>query len=619
MAKNRKERNIRGPGLGAGIRVPDQPPQSARQNPSPTLRADVDGGRLMRDTDSLTRKDYVERLEELRAVTNKGWVSRWKDIRDNIMPERGLFEGEQPNTGEVSFKKVLDTRVRKYNANLAAMMQAGMTSPARAWFRLGVPYPELERRHKVKLYLSECEKIMYQAYRRSNFYDSVHTVYLESSGFGTNVLYGEENYSRLLSYRAFTIGEYYLDTNSTGEVDTLYRVVPMTARQVGQKFQKSRMSTTLQNALEKTPGAYFKALHVICPRRDYDRNRLDSLSMPFKSVWIELDTQNQDTGLLGEGGYMEKPFMAARWDVVGANVYGIGPGWYTLPEIKSLYQGRADYMKAVHKMIDPPMLVPPEYRDRIVHLPGGQNYGDEQIKPLYQITPDIPAIIQVNNDCREAIKEGFFNDLFIFLMNNPDSTATEILARQEEKMLLLGPIIERLENDFFDPCVARHFAVLNRSGMLPPAPEELRGVELRIDYISQLAMAQKEVGTRSIQKTVTFGLELSKFNPEIMDKLDLDQALDEFHELTGSPPTIVRPDEQVQGIRVQRAQAVQAQAKAQQALEMAKIMPQAAQTLSQTPVASGGTALDSIMGAGNPPLTEPLGPPAGPRPFGLPG
>lgn len=621
MGKNSKKREARRPDLGAGIRVPDQQQgQQQAVNASPTLNSDVAGGKLLRDTDAMTRQDYLERYEELRGQTQKGWLNRWKDIRANTMPERGLFDGDIPNTGNVDFSKVLDIRTRKYLGNLAAMLQAGLTSPARAWFRLGTPYPELAKRQAVRLYLAECEKIMYQALRRSNFYDSIHSVYIECPGFGTNLLYGEEDFERLMSFRSFTIGEYLLDANHTGQTDTLFRVVNMTARQMGQKFKKDRLSVAVQNSLRDKPGDYHRVLHVICPRKDYDRAKKDNLNMPFKSVWLEVDGRGErEYGILGEGGYVEQPFMAARWDVVGSNVYGVGPGWYTLPEIKTLYSARGDFMTSVHKVNNPPMLVPPEYRDRIVHLPGGQTYGDEQIKPLYQINPDLANMDRFIADSREAIKEGFYNDLFIFLMTNPDATATEILARQEEKMLLLGPTIERLENDLLDPVVSRVFAVLNRAGMLPPAPEELKGMELRIEYISQLAAAQKEVGTRSIQKTVTFGLELAKFQPDLMDKLDLDKAVDEFHELTGSPPAIVRPEEQVQAIRAKRQAELQAQAQAQHQLEMAKVMPQAAQTLSQTPVGAGNNALDSIMGAGNPVQTEPLGPPAGPRPFGLPG
>jgi len=606
--------------MGAGIKVPDQPPNGPALAASPTLNADVDGGKLLRDTDHMERKDYLERYQELKSQADLGWTPRWKNIRENLLPERGLFEGETPNSGAVDFSKTLDIRIRKFMNNLATMLQGGFSSPSKPWFRLGVPFPELFNRQSVKLYLAACEKVMYQAFRRSNFYDAIHSVYLESLGFGTSVIYGEEDFDRLLSFRALTIGEFLLDTNHTGQVDTLYRVVNMTARQLGQKFKKERLSVAVQNALRDKPGSSFRVLHVICPRKEYDRTKVDNLNMPYKSVWLELDGRGEhEPGFLGEGGYMEQPFMAARWDVVGSNVYGIGPGWYALPEVKTLYQARGDFIKAVHKVIDPPMLVPSEYRDRIVHLPGGQSYGDEQIKPLYQINPDMAAMSAFMEDSREAIKSEFYNDVFIFLLNNSDATATEINARIEEKVRLLGPALERLEADLFDLLIARTFSVLNRAGMLPPAPDELKGIELRIEYISELAAAQKEVGTRSIQKTVTFGLELSKFDTNLAKKLDLAKALDEFHELTGSPPSIVRPEEEYQSLLDKEQAALAAQAKAQEQLEMAKVLPQAAQTLSQTPMGAGGNALDSIMGAGNPVQTEPLGPPAGPRPFGLPG
>ena len=624
MAKKNKQREQHRPDQGAGMRVPDsQPGKQPGQgvNASPTLYADVDGGRLLRDTDAMSRQDYLERYEGLKLQADKGWLKRWKDIRDHLMPERGLFEGEVANSGDVNFSKVLDIQIHKSICNLATMLQGGFSSPSKAWARLTVSNPELADSFAVKTYLAACEKVMYKAWRGSDFYDSIYSLYLEIIAFGTGVIYCEEDWQRLMNYRTLTIGEFLLDADQTGRVDTLYRVVNMTARQMGQKFKKERLSIAVQNSLRDNPEANHRVLHVICPRKDYDRTRKDNLNMPFKSVWLEIDGRNdRELGLLGECGYMEQPFMAARWDVVGSNIYGIGPGWYALPEVKTHYQACGDFISAIHKVLNPPMLVPSEYRDRIVHLPGGQTYGDEQIKPLYQINPDLTNQANFLAGSRDAIKGEFYSDVFIFSLDHPNMTAFEASERIAEKSRLLGPALNRLESDLFIALVDRQFSVLFRAGMFPPAPDELRGEEVKVEFIGDLAMQQKESGTRSIQKTVTFGLELAKFQTELIDKLDLDKAVDEFHELTGSPPAIVRPEEQVQALRAQRQAAMQAQAKAQQQLEMAKVMPQAAQTLSQTPMGAGNNALDSIMGAGNADLqTEPLGPPAGPRPFGLPG
>lgn len=621
MGKNSKKREARRPDLGAGIRVPDQQQgQQQAVNTSPTLNADVEGGKLLRDTDAMTRQDYLERYEALKSQAVKGWLPRWKDIRSHLMPERGLFEGEIANSGNVDFSKVLDIQIHKSICNLATMLQGGFSSPSKEWARLTVSNPNLAERHAVKTYLAACEKVMYKAWRGSDFYDSIYSLYLEIIAFGTGVIYCEEDWHRLMNYRTLTIGEYLLDADQAGRVDTLYRVVSMTARQMGQKFKRERLSVAVQNSLRDKPGDYHRVLHVICPRKDYDRAKKDNLNMPFKSIWLEIDGgSNNELGLLAEGGYMEQPFMAARWDVIGSNIYGIGPGWYALPEVKTHYQACGDFITAVHKVINPPMLVPSEYRDRIVHLPGGQTYGDEQIKPLYQINPDLANHAAYTNNSLNAIKGEFYSDVFIFSLDHPNMTAFEASERIAEKSRLLGPALNRLESDLFIALVDRQFSILNRAGMFPPTPDELKGEEVKVEFIGDLAMQQKEAGTRSIQKTVTFGLELSKFDPRMLKKLNLPKALDEFHELTGSPPSIMVPEEQYQAAMAQEQAALQAQAQAQQQLEMAKVIPQAAQTLSQTPVGAGNNALDSIMGAGNPVQTEPLGPPAGPRPFGLPG
>jgi hypothetical protein len=139
-----------------------------------------------------------------------------------------------------------------------------------------------------------------------------------------------------------------------------------------------------------------------------------------------------------------------------------------------------------------------------------------------------------------------------------------------------------------------------RAGMLPPPPKELEGVDLKIELTGLLAQALKAVQMGGIQQFTGFVAQMAKLQaeageaPSILDKLDIDQAVDELGMAIGVPPTIIRSDDDVAKIRADRARAQQQQ-KAMQAAQPVAQLAGAAKDLSETPLGEG-TALDAVMG-----------------------
>jgi hypothetical protein len=151
-----------------------------------------------------------------------------------------------------------------------------------------------------------------------------------------------------------------------------------------------------------------------------------------------------------------------------------------------------------------------------------------------------------------AVREHFFNDLFLMILERPGMTATEVVERHEEKMLLLGPVIERQEHELLNPLISRVFGILFRSGALPPPPAQIAGGQLKVEYISLLAQAQKMSGARALQSTVGFVGQLAGVLPHSLDRLDADEAIKAFAKMMGAPAKIIRADEQVEKIRQAR-------------------------------------------------------------------
>ena len=103
----------------------------------------------------------------------------------------------------------------------------------------------------------------------------------------------------------------------------------------------------------------------------------------------------------------------------------------------------------------------------------------------------------------------------------------------------------------------------------PPQTDQETAVtqDLRVEYISIMAQAQKLAGIASIERFAGFGQGLLQVNPEAADKIDFDQMIDVYADRLSLQPGIVRPDEQVAAMRKGRADA-QAKAQAVQDIQM---------------------------------------------------
>jgi len=551
-------------------------------------------------------KERIERHNSILAELKKKRLPHetgWRDLSRFLLPAHGLYDSEKP--GERSPRKLesLDSRPRKNLSNFAAMMHSGHTSPARPWFKITTEDPDLMDFAPVRDWVSFVEKLFYQAYRKSNFYASVHTGYIELAGFGVQAMLQEESWESILHFATQTIGTYWIAQNHQGVVDTLYRKFSMTARQMAARFGKDNLSSHAKSALDnKQDLQEFNVIHAVEPREFYDPRKVDNSNMPFVSCYFEDGENNRELpdNFLREGGYHDFPFRVARWETFGNEVYGTSLGLDVLPDIKQLTAVIRTQTTSIHKELDPPMALASGMKDRLNLMPGTQHpgllnqQGEPLAKPVYSPNPNLQHGVALRQDIREAITEGFFNDLFLFLIQRPNMTATEVAERHEEKLLLLGPAIERQQSEFFNPLADRTYGILDRNGYIPPPPRELENKELKVEYISLLAQAQKQVGTQAISSTTQFAAGLSQFWPDALDKINPDEAIDAWADLSGSEPKMINTEQQVLEIRQTRAEQKQAAAMNEAMMNAA----QAGKTMSETKInPDERTALTDVAAA----------------------
>lgn len=537
--------------------------------------------------------DNDERAKLLRRHTalkaeRSSWDGTYRDISNYILPRRGRFFTSDANKGHRRDTSIINNHGTRAANTLASGLMAGLTNPTRPWFRLTTPDPELNESGPVKMWTAAVEDVMRWVFQRSNIYLSLHSLYLDLP-FGTSALHIDEDEKRILRAYLYPIGSYCLANSARQRVDTVYREFQMTAAQLVEKFGKAKCSKAVQDALTETPDKWFDVLHVIEPNLAQQKGKLGYESKPYKSCWLEL-AGDRDKQFLSESGYDEFPAMCPRWQVLGEDIYGGGPGHEAIGDAKALQQLESRKLLLIDKLSNPPMAVPSSLKgEPVTFNPGAHIFVDavgpaNQARPAYEVNPaSVVAVEQTIRQHELRIDRSFYADLWLMLANDTEGkmTATEVNRRQEEKMLQLGPVLERLEEELLDPLIERTFAIMLRAGLVPEPPPEIQGMELKVEYISILAQAQQMIGIQGVRELTGFVMQGAAVVPGMLDKLDTDQIVDEYALMLGTKPNLVRTDEQVAEIRAQQAK----EKAQQQALAMAQQGAETAKTMSETNLA----------------------------------
>ena len=542
------------------------------------------------------REKIYTRWGQLKAE-RASWMAHWKEISDYLLPRSGRFFIQDRDKGWRRHNNIYDSTGTRSLRVLAAGMMSGMTSPARPWFRLTTANPELDDQGEVKMWLAQCQKVMLDIFARSNTYRALHSMYEEIAAFGTGASIILPDYQNVIHHYPLTTGEYCIATNYRGEVDTLYREFQKTVHELVAEFGYENCSNSTKSLYDRgSLDQWVTIVHAIEPRSDRDHTKSDSMNMAWKSCYFELNGERSK--YLRESGFSKFPAVVPRWATVGGDIYGNSPGMEALGDIKQLQHEQLRKAQAIDFKTKPPLQVPTSMKNRDIEaLPGGISFVDmgspsAGIKTAFEVNLDLSHLLADIGDVRERIRGSFYADLFLMLANQTEArmTATEVAERHEEKLLMLGPVLERLQNELLDPLIDITFDRMIEAGIVPPPPEYIQGINLNVEYVSMLAQAQRAVGTNSIDRFVGTLGQVAQYKPEVLDKLDTDKWADSYADMLGVDPELIVQKEQVDQIRQQRAQAQAKQAQMDQ-LNQAS---QTAKNLGQTPT-NGQNAMTDVI------------------------
>lgn len=554
----------------------------------------------LHDSETLKR---VRRLHDQLYEARLPWEPTWRRLSKYINPNRGRFHEESGSRDGENRNLLMDSYPTTAHKRCAAGLYSGLTSPATTWFKLGLVDKEKGNYHIYKMWLEEVEKVIRSLYSGSNTYNMLYSCDSEILQFGTCASMMYEDFYTGINHKIYTCGEYALGTDLMGRVNRFARKMEFNADQLVREFGKENVSKYVLNAFNNNDlKSKFRVNMLIEQDFNYDPYRLAAGNFPWKSYYWEEAEQNK---FLRLSGYREQPFIASRWETIADGIYGYGPGHDVLGDCMELQRVAEQEMRGIDNQNDPAMVYP----SSIAYLdtePGAKNaVPDGTVAKAYPlIDPSANRSEGMSYKCEKlqnAISRGYYTDLMAMMtqMDNPQMTATEVAERHQEKLQLLGPVLEQLHNEQLVPLTKRAFGVCIRKQLVPPPPEGLDPEEMDVEFISLLAAAQKLAVQPGITQTLADAGNLAGINPEVVDNLNLDKALRAIAESNGAPEVIMRSEEEVAEMRKQRAEAQAQQQDMQNAAAMAGPMrdgAEAARLLSETKNDDGRSVLDALMG-----------------------
>lgn len=568
------------------------------------------GGKIQYDGQyqkaSIDRWPFNKRFQFLWNEGQK-WVPAWKDHRSFLNPSRGFFMDDTPNRGaEIDHTLLLDHHPSLCIRTLASGMQSGLTSPSRPWFRIKFSDPELSEFPAVKAWCDQVQAALLDLYDKANIYAILYMMYEEIATFSTAAAYIVPDFFTVMRGRSYTAGEYFLGCDPKGRVNAFARQFWMTSLQLVEEFGIENVTPGVRNAYEQSSTEMWVRVNQLIEEND-DRvpGYKDFKNMKYRSLFWELGSPQNS--YLRLGGYDVFPVLAPRWGRrTTADTYGSGgPNYMSLGHSKMLQKEQRVKLTALDKVADPPMQADASVQGDLDTLPGGVTRFSAMLpnagaKPLYQIAPDIAAMREDIMEVKKQISDTYFESFFLMLINgenNPKMTAYEVSVRQSEKLVMLGPLLESLNHELLTPLNEMGIHYLAQAGLLPKAPKEIQGQEIKFDYISILATAQKMAGITAIDQWSSSIIGESQVNPDGIDIIDFDEKNRVKAEMFAVPQRVMKTPEQIAEIRQARA-AKQAKAEQMQAsMAMAKAARDggaAVNSMGATPMGEN-SALDALL------------------------
>lgn len=538
-------------------------------------------------------------LESLRSVH----IKDWQKITEVIRPSRGIYIDGTDTENSKRPTSMVNSTPAVASRTLRAGMISGASSPSYQWFKFDLDDADMQKWGPARVALEQRENIINKYLARSNFYQILETAYGDGADFGTAAGLIDLNGKDMFAAKLFSPGQYFIDVDETGDINTYYLKVPLTVWQIMSRWKDSASQKVKDAYANGNYSTRFTVIQVIEENLDFEEDaKVNWRGKKFvKFIFEESSKDEGEQNYLEISGYNTWPGFNLRWEIPSGNVWGQGLGIYALGDSAALQKTEFRNAQGLEKSVKPSLQAPIFLKNKpIPDTPGGVTYYDPytanggKVEPIYNIQAGVLGALLNDIERHERrVNEVYFKDLFLMLATTDrrEITAREVEEKHQEKLLALGPVLQRTHRDVLNNAIIRVYQILDEAGLFPEAPPELKERMLNIRYTSALAYAQRAAGASALERFFGFTGNLSAAYPQVKHKVNIYNGVDHYADAIGVPAEIMVDNETAEKAASDEAQAAQGPAQATAAKDLA----QGAELLSRTDTSRGTDALSYLL------------------------
>jgi hypothetical protein len=518
--------------------------------------------------DDETVNMHLKRLADMESK-RKPWESHWQECADYALPRKNDITsiGSQGNKRNLH---LYDTTALQSNDLLASALHGMLTNPASYFFGISSGDEATDADDDARFWLQDSAMRMHSVLNNSNFQTEVHEVYVDLDCFGTAGIDTMEDEEDVVFFKSRFIQELFVAENNRGFIDTNYRLYKWTAKQIVEEFGEANVGKKCMEIYRDKPLEELEILHAIFPRSlQAIQGKTGAKNFKFGSTFILKDHKKK----IKEAGFREFPVAIPRWSKASGEVFGRSPTMTALPDIKMINEMSKTMIEGAQRAVMPAVQMPDKGFILPMKLtPNGVNYyragSQDRITPIFNDTR-IDFGMELMENVRRRIQQCYYVDQ-LQLNVGPQMTATEVMQRMQDKLVLMGPMLGRQQSEFLRPVLNRVFSIMMRRGLFLPQPTILQGKRVDFKYSSAIAKAQRMSEAQNSQRFIGAVAPIAQVDPTIMDNLNGDEYLRYQADIYGLPQKLLHNRSVVAETRQARSEAQAQAAQLQQEATMAE-------------------------------------------------
>lgn len=515
--------------------------------------------------------ELVRRLKARASILESDaseWRSEYRDIAEWCLPFRSRMPEERTRKRPKrrSARAINDTPRQALTTGANGMMEY-VSSPSRPWFKSGLRGYNVTEDYEAAAWLESMDRAVADTYARGNLYAALPTSYQELFAFGIGAMSMPEDEQDVVRFYAHTVGSYYVALDERRAPTTLVVQTAVTVEQLVQRYGIGNVSDSVADQHRRHQlDENVQIEHWVFKNPAYVPGAVDPQRRRFMCVTYEVGSVEK---ALEVSGHYEQPHAVVRWETLENDAYGSGPGMHMLGDAKAVQVYERHKAKLIAKLARPNYVAPSSLKndpDGVRTGEGAVVFADgatrDAMRVLHEVQPQALAAVSAEIEKHEQrIRRAAFEDLFLLLgsLQQSGRTKFEIEQRVEEKLVVLGPVVQRVYGEFLQVVHKRTVGCLMRRGMIASPPEHIADLDLQVEFTGIMAQAMRAIGIGAVDRFVASIGQVAALKPQALDKFDETQAIDVYRGILGVSATMVVPDEIVEAKRAALAQQQQQQ------------------------------------------------------------